>query len=260
MIKSISKISIGLIILFLYAQVLAQTNKTIEKELYKHYEKTRTDFYQDEIDYDKIQTENDMFTAELIYYLKTKPSTIDYNFSKLTGHKFSINNSADGNFRIYSWSINWGGNDPEVYNIFQYRYKNKHGVWADRDNQYAGGYVLGIFQAKLNHDQYYLPYLRLPQSKSPRVEEVTNIAVTSDGTFKDGGLFLTDLSKLKSSLVIAYLPSSVIKGYDSTINYDAATNTFTVPYIDKKTLKLSRKTVKYKFNGEYFQRVIQEKN
>ncbi len=254
MAKYISKILICLIILLLSVQVFGQTNKVIEKKLYKHYKKTRTNYYPNEINYETISIENDMFTAELIYYLQTKPATIDYNFNKLTEQDLKINASADSNLRIYSWSINWGGNDPVVYNIFQFRYKDKHGVWADKDNDYSGGYVIDIFQAKLGDDQYYFPYLRSSQSNSPRVEEVTNLAVTSDGTYKDNGLFLTDSSRLKGSLVIAYLPSSDIDSSANKIKFEANTNTFKVPYIDLRTLKLSSKSVKYKFNGEFFEK------
>ncbi len=246
---------------FLFSTLIfAQSVENIEKGLYEHYAKTQKYYYPDEItqkNYQSILDENDIFTAELIYYLKTHPETIENNFSSLVKDYFTLTTSPDGNFRIYSWSINLGGRDDLFYNIFQYRNKDSYGVWK---NNYEGNYVIEIFESKLNGKQYYFPYMQSPAHGRLSTQFVYNYYISEfcceyelsgeDVLFKLG-------ENAESILSIWFDFFSVVDREERPvrlIKFNAKTKTFTLPVIDPQTLNVSlTKTESYKFTGKYFE-------
>lgn len=247
-----------LIILLLSTQLFAQSNKTFEKVLYNHFTKTQKSYYPDEMTdkaYQSIIDANEVFTEELVYYLKTQPETIKDNFNSFVKKGFTVTTSKDGNFRIYSWSINLGGKENFYYNIFQYMFKNKHGIWADKENDYEGDYIIDVFEAKLNGKQYYFPYT---QSASGHVVEnaIYNFSVSENRISNEDKIFKVGKDP-ESSISIGFDFFSVLDHEERPvrlIKFNAETKTFTFPVIDPQTMKVSlTETEQIKFSGNYFE-------
>ncbi len=256
--QTLRKIFAYLIVLLLSAQLFAQSNKTFENVLYDHFKKTQKSYYSDEItdkDYQSIINANNVFTAELIYYLKTQPETIKNSFNNFVKDGFNVTTSPDGNFRIYSWAINLGGRQSFYYNIYQYKFKNNQGIWGDEENNYEGYYVIDVFETKLHGKQYYLPYT---QSASGNIVEnaIYNFNVSENGISNEDKIFKVGENP-ESYLSIGFDFFSVLDHEERPvrlIKFDHETNTFTLPVIDPQTLKVSlTETEQLKFKGKYFE-------
>ncbi len=246
-------------LIFLFGtQLFAQSNNSTEKLLYNHFKKAQKNYYSDEItqkDYQSIIDENDIFTAELVYYLKTKPISIERSFNNLVEKGFRVTTSADGNFRIYSWAINLGGRENFYYNIYQYKFKNKHGIWADKENDYEGSYIIDVFETKLHGKQYYFPYT---QSASGNIVEnsIYNFSISENGISNEDKIFKVS-EEPESYVSIGFDFFSVLDHEERPvrlIKFNSKTKTFTWPVIDPQTLKVSlSETEQIKYKGKYFE-------
>lgn len=233
---------ICLMVFVISVSVFGQGNKKIEDDLYNHYKKTQSDFYEDEVNYNQISSENKIFISKLIEYLKSEPSSIESDFGLLVKDYFKVIPSRDGNFRIYNWAINLGGHYSTYYNITQYRYKDKNGIWEDKENNYEGSDVIKIFQTELNDKQYYFPYT-YSNNGSVQEQHINSFQVSSKG------LQHVDLT---SSIGFAYHRTDIFNGNDFQIQFNEYTNDFTVPFVYPQSLEMTTETVKYEFDGKKY--------
>lgn len=248
------KALIVFMILIFSMQIVGQSNKATENELYNHFKKTRNVYYKSDVNYDQVGSENKIFITRLTKYLEDEPNSIESNLVAFPkSAKFNIISSQDGNFRIYNWAINLGGHYSTYYNIIQYRFKDKHGVLGNEDDYAVNGKVIKIFQANLNGKQYYFPYI-IGEQGNPLEQSVGSFLISSKGISSGKNLFETELGEFSSSIGFAYHRTDIFNNNGCQINFNEYTNTFTVPVVYPETLEMTTETALYEFDGNKFKR------
>ena len=143
------------LLLFIPFVTFAQTPKGVETDLVKAFK--RIDYwYGKQGDTssdilavsDSLAKANDVFGRKLQYYTSKYAFTINQKFSGFANTGLTINESSDGQFRIYSWDTYMGGTMHDFANVIQYKDGNKTNSILDTASGENEKYIYLSFLSK----------------------------------------------------------------------------------------------------------------
>jgi hypothetical protein len=238
-----------------------QTPKAIETDLYKSFKKINYWTEKRSADttgkwVDSLEKANDVFGQKLKHYTTTYPFTIDQKFSGFSNSGLTINESADGQLRIYSWDTYMGGTMRDFAKVIQYKTGQKTNSILDTASGESEKYVYAysdLYTIKVNNHPYYLALYYGIFSGKDRGEGVRFFSI-ENGKLIDAKLIKTQ-SGLHNKLYYDYDLFSIPKNVkDANIRYDPAKKTISLPVVADPG-KVTGKRILYKFTGKYFEKV-----
>ncbi|BAU53330.1 hypothetical protein [Mucilaginibacter gotjawali] len=251
------------LLLFIPFITFAQTPKTIETDLVSAF--NRIDYwYGKQGDTtsdilavsDSLAKANDIFGRKLQYYTSKYPFTISQKFSSFADIGLATIESADGQFRIYSWDTYMGGTMHDFANVIQYKAGQKTNSILDTASAENEKYIYAyadLYNMSANNHVYYLAvyygvFSGKDKGKGIRIFSIEN------GKLVDAKLIKTN-SGFHDKLYYAYNPLSVTNNIkDADIHYDATQKTISLPIITGEGYVTNNRII-YKFTGQYFERV-----
>ena len=241
--------------------LFAQSPKAIEADLLKSFKKisywerkrssdTTTAWS------DSLEIANDAFGKKLQYYTGKFPATLDMKFSTFSDQPLSINQSTDGQFRIYSWDTLTGGTMHNFENVFQYKVGQKTRSILDTTTAEGENNVYSypaVNQLTANNRTYYIASYYGVYSGKDRGEGIRIFSI-ENGNLIDAKIIKTG-SGMHYKLYYDYDLFSIPKKMpDAGIHYDPLAKTITLPVISAGG-RLTANKIIYKFTGQYFERV-----
>lgn len=256
---------LGLLFL-LSLPVAAQTNAAIEKDLVaslKAMQKFST--YGKSYNEAKLTQANNVFETKLVKYTKIA-TTLDHKFVELA-KLMTIATSDDGKFRVYSWDLENGGTMHEYSRVYQFKaadgkvYSKTEAQVGDQGGE--GTFVTDVFSMNTKSGAVYIAC-------------ATGIA-GGQNHYQGAGAYKIDGAEIKNrlkifknedgltdSLSFEYNFFSVVDRKERPIRlikFDKATNTLKLPLVvvaeEYPFGRVTEKMIDYKFDGEYFVRVIE---
>lgn len=240
----------------------AQTPQQIEADLLKSFKKI--EYWDQQRDKDtsfswteKLSRANYDFAQKLQFYAQKFPATIKYPFNLLVKRQLDISSSTDGLFRIYSWDTETGGTMHFFENVMQFKSNALTNAIIDTSKEEGDNRpnYRKMYTLYANGKSFYITtYLDIGSSKD--IAEGIHIFTIENGKLQDANLIKT-YSGFLNDLSYSYDFWSVMNiDYDKRprIRFDKTTNTIYLPMIDRN-LKMTKKFIRYKFIGQYFERI-----
>jgi len=241
--------------------IFGQTPQQIEADLLKSFKMIR---YWDERIRDttinagdSLDNANNAFGEKLKLYTEKYLSTINYPFNSLKKQYLDICSSADGLFRIYSWDTGGGGTMREFENVMQYKTGNIAKSELLVNSQDLGvPFYSNLYTFKTGDKTYYLGVFGFIESSRYAGAGIKVFAIENNKLNMNVKLLKTR-SGLKNEISyeydfgsIAYTPIEK----RPAITFDTATQTIRIPIVTQKG-NVTKKTITYKFTGQYFEKV-----
>ncbi|HEY4327951.1 MAG TPA: hypothetical protein VGN20_28465 [Mucilaginibacter sp.] len=206
---------------------------------------------------DSLEKANDAFGKKLQYYTGSSPVTMGMKFLSFSDEGLTINASVDGLFRIYSWDTMEGGTERFFDNVFQYKSSSKTISILDTPKE-AGDNIIGyhkIYTFKVNDKTYYLcVYLTIGSSKN--AGQGIRVFAIENNKLNDAVKIIKTKTGLHSELSFDYDFGSVVHSkVRPTIYFDVESKTINLPLVTANGT-VTHSYIKYKFNGTYFERVL----
>jgi hypothetical protein len=239
--------------------IYAQSVTEIEADLLQNLKQISK--YGAEKNTDSLAFYNQNFSDKLLNYTSKNAQMLNYNFPSIGENYWSVATSPDGKFRIYSWDTQEGGSMRFYQNIFQ---------WKDYDTLYAkkneieegmpGGFYSQIFQLTDELNTFYICYFNSVLSGrncyhaiycmdferkefSPKFNKIkTKSGITNKLGFSNDFFSVADNEERPIKL----------------IKFNNITNTISIPVVNAEG-KVSSKSIFYKYDGDYFLRVVPSK-
>ncbi|MDR3694270.1 hypothetical protein [Mucilaginibacter sp.] len=205
---------------------------------------------------DSLAKANDIFGRKLQHYTSKYPFTISQKFSSFADIGLATIESADGQFRIYSWDTHMGGTMHDFANVMQYKAGQKVNSILDTASGESEKYIYAyadLYNMSANNHVYYLAvyygvFSGKDKGKGMRIFSIEN------GKLVDAKLIKTN-SGLHNKLYYDYNSFSVTKNIkDADIHYDPASQTITLPVVDEGG-RVTLGHIVYKFTGQYFEKI-----
>jgi hypothetical protein len=233
---------------FYITALFAQSPKVLEDDLLKAFKK---------IDHSAEDNSiaNDAFARKLKTYTEKYPATITQDFASLKNQGLTISTAKDGVFRIYSWDTQGGGTMHFFESVIQYKLGARtisvlDTPKSDGDNRPNYNKIYSFVNN--GHSYYLATFLEIGSTKD--IGRGVDIFQIENGKLVNANIIKTG-SGMHSQLSFGY---DLTKGGDEKINSDV--------YFDEKNMlislplvaangKLTAKTIIYKFNGQYFERI-----
>jgi len=253
--------TIGLLCFFCYCFIpfstLAQKPKVIEEDLLRQlnkfvYWEGKINNYKPDGSSDSTENAIYEFGLKLKYYAGKCPDSLSRILGKIGGLS-----SDDGQMQILSWDTYSGGTQHTFENVIGYRSGQRTKFILDTTNN-QGDYVYAydkLFSLKVERKTYYLATYYGIFDLYSRGEGIKIFSI-EDGKLNDQVKLIKTKKGLRNKLYYSYnqlLTNSDILSY-TTMEYDPKLKTITFPVISKGGLETD-KTISYKFNGQYFEKV-----
>jgi hypothetical protein len=256
----------ALIILLLFnVTVQSQTLKEIEKDLNNLIEKrnncieSKTKNSSDSLSKFNIELEK-----LVLKFTSSNPETLTHKFKDLR-NGLSIITSEDGQFRIYNWNTLEGGTMQYHKNVFQYKANGKTCSKLSKiETEYDDSSVdfFEINDVKVNSKHYYVTSSVFIGSTAIYYYEVKIFSIENGKLNEDAKLIKTK-SGIKNTIGYEIDLSNsanrdrkdgvISRDYISLI-YDKKNKTIIIPLINGDG-KITKKKIKYKFKGKYFEKI-----
>lgn len=261
------KNTILLLLLFFQAQLFSQakTGKQIDIELSRAYKKIEAcRFSADTIDWHCLDIENRLFRKKMTDYTSANPSTLT---SPLDSLKTVINiaDAGDHLFRIYSWDTDQGGTMHDFEAIFQYKSgdavysKAFYNDAADNDDYIP--FYSKIFTLKANNKTYYLAISNGIYSNKD-ISQSVQVFTIEGNAINDKTKIIKTKSGLTHTIRIDFDFFSVVDRPErplELIKYDADKKIIYIPIVLENG-KVTNRFIRYQFTGQYFEKMITQKN
>ncbi len=256
-----------LIILFFSFSIYGQDIKTCNKKLKETFAKL--EYYanqnsENEHAYDSIDKYNKSFEKLLLKYTKAVSETMTFNFIDLTKNGLKVSTAENNLFRIYSWDTETGGTMRSFRNVFQFRSNEKlFSIKTPNDVDESGesGYTYEIIdQIKSNNKMFYVVKCIAIGSSALSSHKIKIFSI-ENGILDDKAKLIKTKSGIRNELKyeidfsssVNQTPDAVDREY-AWISYDKNDKTIMIPLILADG-KLTKKKIKYQFNGIYFEKI-----
>ena len=234
----------------------AQSDATIEADLLKLFK--RIDYWSQNKGYnsdDSLSAANNVFQEKIKYYTGKFPSTLTASFSQLKKARLDIFSSSDKLFRIYSWDTWTGGTMHQFAGVMQYQTGTvvKSILLTPNDDD---GFYSALYTFKANRKTYYLVVYNAIYSTKDCGAGIQVIAI-ENGKLNTNVRLIKTTSGLGSKLYYDYDFFSILDipfEKRPTIVFDKKTQTISMPLVNVDG-KVTKKFIKYKFTGKYFERL-----
>ncbi|PVD52978.1 hypothetical protein DC498_06315 [Terrimonas sp.] len=251
-----------LIIFFLIAVMLNNGKCFAQQEKIAQQEKKCAELYAKLLSF--VQTSGDSvnlyaarFEKNLVECIRENPSTLHYAFSVLTDSGFcSIQTSADGNFRIYSWDT-WTGGTMHIFkNIYQW--KSDDGIFSRHDKDRGedpGNFCSAIYSVKLKDKPYYLAITNGVYSTRDAIQSISAFTIKKNILTDTVRLFKTKTKRLHT-IDVAFDFFSVSEKAErplKLITYDEESKTVYIPVVNKDDKVVNNQFLVYTLKDEYFE-------
>ncbi len=207
----------------------------------------------------------------VLYYTNKFPVTIKMDFQLLRTQDVNIMTSDDSLFRIYVWEEQHTLVRHAYRSVFQFKTgsKVKSCLLPHADTAITGAeqaFFDAIYTLVVNNKTYYLATYVNKYTSRNREEGIKVFAIDSANVKGKEKYWLNDtvhLFKTKTGLhnELSYkydVIASGDAGSDNGIEYDTTAMSFEIPIVTE-TGKMTESHIRYKFNGQYFERVEEEK-
>lgn len=247
----------------LTATSAAQNNiKDLDADLYQHlkninkwrYEKPYSDV---DGSSDSVAIESTRLIKKMLAAFNNNPSTLSASFDSLKT-LINIASSPDGKFRIYSWDTEIGGTMRFFANVIQF--KTNSGTKAvqyfnpiENISEEPGFFYDSIYQVAKGKEVYYLAR-RIAIFSSRDVFHGIKIFKIHSNRVNDTAVLIKTKTGIRNEIGYFYDFISVVDidfNQRPRIRFNNTTNTLYIPVVVDKG-KVTNKTIRYKFNGQYF--------
>lgn len=241
-----------------------QETKEIEKTLIEAF--SRINYWSNssqDISGDSLINANNTFEELLLKYTSSNNETLSYKFKSLSESGVTISTSKDNRFRIYSWNTLTGGTMRFYRNVFQFMggkkvYSKTLQAYQTDDNPDCLYHQIDDVRA--NNKNYYITQNISIESSSLYYHNVKIFCI--DGSRLND---TTKLIKTKTAMrnELGYevdLQTAAISHSEYPnlelmyIKYDDKKQIIYIPLIDENG-RVTKKKIKYKFNGRYFETI-----
>lgn len=211
---------------------------------------------------DSLTQCNKEFERFVLDFTSKNPKTLTYDFKKVKD-RLSIISSEDGLFRIYTWNTYEGGTMQFYRNVFQYKINGKvFSEISNKDPQDNGCNFMEINDVVVNKKHFYVTNSISVGSSALYYFEAKIFSIENQQLNRNAKLIKTK-SGIKNTLGYEVDLSSSSnrdrkdgleeRDYINLI-YDKKNKTIIIPLIEGDG-KITKKKIKYKFNGNYFEKI-----
>ncbi len=206
----------------------------------------------------------------VLYYTSKYPVTLTADFQLLQAQDVNIMSSDDSLFRIYVWEEQHNMVRRFYRAVFQYKTGSKVNscLLPHADTSLTGAaqaFFDNMYTLVTATKTYYLATYVNKYTATNREEGVKVFAIDSNKVKGKMKYHLNDtvhLFKTKTGLhnELSYkydIVASGDAGSDNGISYDSASQSIEIPVITESG-KMTESHITYKFNGQYFERVVEE--
>jgi hypothetical protein len=236
---------------------------SIDTDLYQHLKNIRQwredDRYNNlEGSYDSVVIENERLIKKMLDAFNKYPATLSAPFDSLdTG--MNIASSPDKKFRVYSWNTETGGTMRFFANIIQF--KTPTGVKAvlysnpieNPEETGCGFFYDTVYQLAKGKETYYLA-TRTAIFSSKDLMHGLKIFKITNGHLNDTAPLIKTKTGIRNEIGYEYDLFSVVDipyGHRPQIKFHNKTNILSIPLVTEDG-KVTNKTIRYKFDGQYF--------
>ncbi|HKG05249.1 MAG TPA: hypothetical protein VKB19_02265 [Pedobacter sp.] len=254
--KSIIPFFLMLSALSAFAKDISPTEKELLKgyqrigEWYEYQHAHPTEYYAD-----SLIKANENFQKMLLRITKSQFS-LSAEFKMLQDSGMYITSSEDGLFRIYSWDTQTGGTMHVFYTVYQYKSGDKIFSRAVRGEHFdAGKFYSKIYTHWNNSKVYYLAISNSIFSTKDCLQEINVFSISNDMLDSKTELIRTSRG-MTHRLRVDYDLFSVIDRPErpvELITYNRETKVIQLALVNED-LQVTKKFIRYKFTGEYFER------
>lgn len=211
-----------------------------------------------EIDWDKLEAENENFETFFKKTISGNPSSLTYSFDSLKSSNIHIVTSDDNQLRIYSWDTWLGGTMHDFKNIFQFKSNDQIHTTLVKSNveiveeAYVPFYS-DIFTLKTASQTYYLAVNNGIYTSKDLSQSIIAFHINYDKLEK-ANIFKTE-NGLTNSIDINFNFLSVADRPErplQLINYDNEKKIISLPIVDEDE-NVTDVFFQYMFNGEVFE-------
>ena len=242
-------------------QNLAACNKKL-KETFSKFEYYGSS--ENEHAYDSIQKYNISFENLLLKYTSSIPETLTFDFKDLTQSGLKISTSENSLFRIYSWDTETGGSMRSFRNVFQFNSVKKLFSLKtpnDLDESGESSYTYEIIDQINSENKMFYVVKCIAIGSSAVSSHKIKIFSIQNGLLDDKAKLIKTKSGIRNELRYEIdfsssanqTPDAVDREY-SRISYDKNNKIIMLPLILEDG-KLTKKKIKYQFNGIYFEKI-----
>ena len=256
-----------LIVLFfsfsIYGQDIATCNKKL-KETFSKLEYYADHSGENEYAYDSIDKYNKSFEKLLLKYTKSVAETQTFDFKDLTKKGLKISTSENKLFRIYSWDTETGGSMRGFRNVFQFSSNKKlFSIKTPNDVDESGesSFTYEIIDQINSGNKMFYVVKCIAIGSSALSSHKIKIFSIENGILDDKAKLIKTKSGIRNELKYEIdfsssanqTPDAVDREY-AWISYDKKDKTIMIPVILADG-KLTKKKIKYQFNGIYFEKI-----
>lgn len=235
------------------------TPNDLDQDLHKHYMKIVA-FREDTSlnSWDSLENENKIFRSKMKFYTSMYPFTLNYNFDSLRSDNIVIVTSDDRLFRIYSWDNMLGGSMRFFENLIQFKSNdNVHSkLYYDTTNLLEGEYIPYYFKIfTLNsEDKIYYLAINCGIYSGRDASESIKIFTIENNRLNDTVKLIKTTSGFSNKIEVSYNRHVEPQ---NLINYNSLSQTIYIPIVLEEGI-VSDKFIAYKFNGQYFEKVLSQ--
>ncbi len=249
-----------IILFFCTTNISAQslTAKEIEDDLIHEY--SRLVNFDENRNYDSVDHQLSVFRNKFAGYINKYPFALTYPFQKLKDScNINIVTSNDNLFRIYSWDTWTGGTERSFDNIFQFKSDKKvysKALFDTSNDDNPSFFYSDIYSLQANGKVYYLTvnnaiYSSKDVSESIEVFCVENDKLSNVNLIKTSTGFHNQINVDFNFFSVADRPERPVR----VIKYDSTTKIIYIPVVLDEG-QVSKKFIRYQFNGKYFQKIL----
>jgi hypothetical protein len=199
--------------------------------------------------YDSISRYDSLFGEMLQHLTSANPASLHYPFNRLMNQGVTIATSADGLLRIYSWDGQTGGSAHNANNIYQYKVDGKVCSTLTIVDGGPGDNYSAVYLFKTGNKTYYLASSEAIVG-TLRAHAILEILRLDSGGLQRNVPLIHTGSGITGILAFDYNLDS--EG-DAAFQFNSATTTITFPIVLDDG-RVTKRKIRYVFNGKYFMR------
>lgn len=249
----------GVLLTYMLLAILAASaqQKSIEvkeNDLVKYMTRA-LDHYGDETD--SLAIFSQKFTEEITSLINDNPATLSYSFSKLSKVPgCSVATSDDGALRIYSWDTWSGGTMHFFKSIIQFLSNGKVYTLQPNIEEDTPCYYSQIYTLKTSDRTYYMPISNGVYSTKDLSQSISILTI-GNGTICDTSAIIKTATRFTNSIFVEYDFFSVVESTErpvKLITFDPTSLILKVAIVLEDG-KVTKRFIKYHFNGKFFERI-----
>ncbi|MBL0235709.1 MAG: hypothetical protein IPQ02_03595 [Saprospiraceae bacterium] len=235
------------------------TPNDLDQDLHKHYKKILA-FREDTSlnSWDSLENENKIFRRKMKFYTSMYPFTLNYDFDSLRSDNIVIVTTDDRLFRIYSWDNMFGGSMRFFENLIQFKSNdNVHSkLYYDTTNLKAGEYIPYYFKIFTLNSECKIYYLAINCGiySGRDASESIKIFTIDNNEINDTVKLIKTTNGFSNEIKVSY---NRHEEPQKLINYNSSSQTIHIPIVLEEGI-VSDKFIAYKFNGQYFEKVLNQ--